>query len=126
MRGELAASRSPAWQISPGLDTGPLRALTIVTLVFSGQTIFCVVRERKRLWSSHPSLVVILCSIADLLIVPTIGSSRIADGVADLRCDQGLHCVHGTGILPFCAPVTDVGYQSTFGPNWTACVDGLS
>jgi hypothetical protein len=39
---------------------------------------------------------------------------------------KGLHCVHGTVILPFCAPVTDVGYQSIFGPNWTACVDGLS
>jgi len=39
---------------------------------------------------------------------------------------KGLHCVHGTGILPFCAPVTDVGYQFIFGPNWTACVDGLS
>jgi hypothetical protein len=39
---------------------------------------------------------------------------------------KGLHCVHGTGILPFCAPVTDVGYQSIFDPNWTACVDGLS
>jgi H+-transporting ATPase len=44
----------------------------MVTLVFSGQAIFYVVRERKRLWSSRPSLIVILCSIADLLIVPTM------------------------------------------------------
>jgi H+-transporting ATPase len=55
-----------------GLDIGPLRTLTMVTLVFSGQAIFYVVRERKRLWSSRPSLVVILCSIADLLIIPSM------------------------------------------------------
>jgi H+-transporting ATPase len=54
------------------LDIGPLPTLTMVTLVFSGQAIFYVVRERKRLWCSRPSLIVILCSIADLLIVPTM------------------------------------------------------
>jgi H+-transporting ATPase len=58
-----------------GLDIGPLRTLTMVTLVFSGQAIFYVVRERKRLWSSRPSLVVVLCSIADVLIVPTMAVS---------------------------------------------------
>ena len=59
------------------LDIGPLRTLTMVTLVFSGQAIFYVVRERKRLWSSRPSIIVILCSIADLLIVPTMAVSGL-------------------------------------------------
>ncbi len=56
-----------------GLNIGSLRTLTMVTLVFSsGQAVFYVVRERKRLWSSRPSLIVILCSMADCLIVPTM------------------------------------------------------
>jgi H+-transporting ATPase len=60
-----------------GLDLGALRTLTMVTLVFSGQAVFYVVRERRRLWSSRPSFVVILCSIADLLIVPILAVNGV-------------------------------------------------
>jgi len=49
--------------------------LTLVTLVFSGQALFYVVRERHHLWSSRPSTTVIACSIADLLIIPTLAVS---------------------------------------------------
>ena len=38
------------------LDIDTLRTLTLVTLAFNGQAVFYVVRERKRLWSSRPSL----------------------------------------------------------------------
>ncbi|MGP0089041.1 MAG: HAD-IC family P-type ATPase [Xanthobacteraceae bacterium] len=55
-----------------GFDMDTLRTLTLVTLVFSGQAIFYVVRERRRLWSSRPSLVVVLSSIADMAIIPTL------------------------------------------------------
>jgi H+-transporting ATPase len=55
-----------------GFDMDTLRTLTLVTLVFSGQAVFYVVRERRRLWSSRPSLIVALSSIADLLIIPTL------------------------------------------------------
>jgi H+-transporting ATPase len=58
-------------------DMDTLRTLTLVTLVFSGQAIFYVVRERRRLWSSRPSLVVVLSSIADLLIIPTLAVEGI-------------------------------------------------
>jgi H+-transporting ATPase len=54
------------------LDIDSLRTLTLVNLVFSGQAIFYVVRERRHLWSSRPSGIVIASSIADLLIVPTL------------------------------------------------------
>jgi len=37
-----------------GLDTATLRTLTVVTLVFSGQAIFYVARERRHIWSSRP------------------------------------------------------------------------
>ncbi|SDS52756.1 HAD-IC family P-type ATPase [Bradyrhizobium canariense] len=54
------------------LDIETLRTLTLVTLVFSGQALYYVVRERRHLWSSRPSNIVIVCSIADLLIIPTL------------------------------------------------------
>ncbi len=36
------------------LDIGSLRTLAVVTLVFSGQAVLYVVRERRHLWSSWP------------------------------------------------------------------------
>jgi H+-transporting ATPase len=55
-----------------GFSVQALQTLTLVTLVFSGQAIFYVVRERRRIWSSRPSLIVILASLADVLIIPTL------------------------------------------------------
>ncbi|HZR87372.1 MAG TPA: HAD-IC family P-type ATPase [Bradyrhizobium sp.] len=52
------------------LDLDTLRTLTMVNLVFNGQAIYYVVRERRRIWSSRPSRIVLLCSLADLLLVP--------------------------------------------------------
>ncbi len=60
-----------------GLDINALRTLTLVTLTFSGQAIFYVVRERRRIWSSRPSRVVILSSIADMLIIPSLAIGGI-------------------------------------------------
>jgi H+-transporting ATPase len=42
----------------------------MVNLVFSNQAIFYSVRERRRLWSSRPSNIVLACSAIDLLIIP--------------------------------------------------------
>jgi H+-transporting ATPase len=54
------------------LDVVTLQTLTLVTLVFNGQAVFYAVRERRRLWSSRPSTIVILASVADVLIIPTL------------------------------------------------------
>jgi H+-transporting ATPase len=59
------------------LDLETLRTLTLVNLVVSGQAIYYVVRERRRIWSSRPSLIVLVCSIADLLIVPTLAFAGV-------------------------------------------------
>jgi len=59
------------------LDIDRLRTLTLVTLTFSGQAIFYVVRERRRIWSSRPSRIVILSSIADVLIIPGLAIGGI-------------------------------------------------
>jgi H+-transporting ATPase len=50
------------------LDTGPLRTLTAVTLVFSGQAVFYVARERQHLWSSRPGKWLIVSSAVDLTL----------------------------------------------------------
>ena len=59
------------------LDLETLRTLTLVNLVISGQAIYYVVRERRRIWSSRPSSIVLVCSLADLLIVPTLAFAGI-------------------------------------------------
>jgi H+-transporting ATPase len=60
-----------------GFDIDRLRTLTLVTLLFNGQAVFYVVRERRRLWSSWPSRIVIASSMADLSIIPTMAVSGI-------------------------------------------------
>jgi H+-transporting ATPase len=59
------------------LELEPLQTLTMVNLVFSGQAIYYAVRERRRIWSSRPSTIVLICSLADLLIVPSMAFAGI-------------------------------------------------
>ncbi len=54
------------------LDTATLRTLTVATLVFGGQAVFYVARERHRLWSSRPGRWLLLSSAIDLLLVGTL------------------------------------------------------
>ena len=60
-----------------GLSIDSLQTLTLVTLVFNGQAVFYVVRERRRIWSSRPSLIVVLASAADILIIPSLAANGI-------------------------------------------------
>src|SRR5579863_4342443 len=50
------------------LDTGTLQTFTVVTLVFSGQAVFYVARERQHLWSSWPGKWLIVSSAVDLTL----------------------------------------------------------
>ena len=55
------------------LDIDTLRTMTLVILAFNGQAVFYVVRERRRYrWSSRPSLLVIVSSVLDILIISTL------------------------------------------------------
>lgn len=54
------------------LDIDTLRTMTLVILAFNGQAVFYVVRERRRLWSSRPGLLVIVSSVLDILIIGTL------------------------------------------------------
>jgi H+-transporting ATPase len=60
-----------------GLDTGTLRTLTVITLVFSGQALFYVARERQHLWSSLPGRWLVASSIADLGIISALAINGV-------------------------------------------------
>jgi H+-transporting ATPase len=55
-----------------GLGTTALQTLTVVTLVFSGQAIFYVARERRHLWSSRPGPWLIASSFVDIVLFSTL------------------------------------------------------
>ena len=59
------------------LDIDTLRTMTLVILAFNGQAVFYVVRERRRLWSSRPSTIVIVSSGLDILIIGTLALDGI-------------------------------------------------
>ncbi len=54
-----------------GLDIGTLRTLAAIVLVFSGQAVLYVVRERRRVWSSRPSAWMMASSVVDIGIIGT-------------------------------------------------------
>jgi H+-transporting ATPase len=60
-----------------GLDIEMLRTLTVVTLVFSGQALFYVAREREHLWSSVPGRWLVASSVADLSIISVLAVNGI-------------------------------------------------
>jgi H+-transporting ATPase len=59
------------------LDTGGLRTLTVVTLVYSGQAIFYVSRERQHIWSSRPGSWLVAFSIVDVTMFSTLAARGI-------------------------------------------------
>jgi H+-transporting ATPase len=61
-----------------GFDIGALRTLAFIVIVFGNQATMYTNRERRHLWSSHPSVWVIVSSIADLLIASTLAIAGIA------------------------------------------------
>jgi len=61
-----------------GLGIETLRTLTFVALVFGSQATIYVVRERRRLWSSRPSLWLVASSVVDVVIAATLAIGGIA------------------------------------------------
>ncbi len=60
-----------------GFEIGVLRTLAFVVIVFGHQATTYSIRERRRLWSSRPSMWVIASSIADILIATTLAACGI-------------------------------------------------
>lgn len=60
-----------------GLDALTLRTLTVVTLVFSGQALFYVSRERRHMWSSPPGKWLVVSSVVDLTLIAVMARDGI-------------------------------------------------
>jgi H+-transporting ATPase len=73
-----------------GLDTDVLRTLTVVTLVFSGQAVFYVSRERRHLWSSRPGKWLVISSLADLAIITFLASNGVLMATLSIEIIAGL------------------------------------
>jgi H+-transporting ATPase len=59
-------------KFSLGLDKATLRTVTVATLVFGGQAVFYVARERQHFWSSMPGRWLLLSSAIDLTLISTL------------------------------------------------------
>ncbi len=60
------------------LETGALRTLAFVALVFGSQATIYAIRERRHLWRSRPSLWLGVSSVADIAIASTLAVAGIA------------------------------------------------
>ena len=60
-----------------GFGTETLQTLSIVALIFGGQAILYVVRERRHLWSSRPSTWLMVASATDVLIIAMLATRGI-------------------------------------------------
>ncbi len=60
-----------------GLDPQEMQTLTVATLVFGGQAVFYVSRERGHLWSSRPGHWLVVSSVIDLCIIFVLASQGI-------------------------------------------------
>jgi H+-transporting ATPase len=65
-------------QLRLGLGIQALRTLTFVVIVFGNQATTYTNRARQRLWSTRPSLWLVVSSVADLLIASTMANRGIA------------------------------------------------
>jgi H+-transporting ATPase len=72
------------------LDIRTLQTLAAVTLVFSGQAVFYVVRDRRRIWSSMPSHWVLLSSIADVSIITCLAAAGYLMAPLPLKVIAGI------------------------------------
>ena len=63
-----------------GLGIEALRTLAFVAIVFGNQATTYTNRTRQRLWSTRPSLWLVLSSVVDLSIASTLASFGIAHG----------------------------------------------
>jgi H+-transporting ATPase len=60
------------------LGTEALRTLCAVGIVFGSQATTYVIRARQSLWGLRPSLILVLSSVADILIISTMAIRGIA------------------------------------------------
>ena len=60
------------------LGTEALRTLTFIVLVFGSQATIYAIRERRHLWASRPSRLLVVSTVADISIASTLAVGGIA------------------------------------------------
>ena len=61
-----------------GFGIDELRTMALLALVFGSEATLYAIRERRRLWSSRPSLWVVVSTVCDILIISTLVARGIA------------------------------------------------
>jgi H+-transporting ATPase len=61
-----------------GFTVGALQTLAFVVIVFGNQATTYTNRERRHLWSSRPSIWLLIASVADILIASTLAVGGFA------------------------------------------------
>ena len=87
-----------------GFSIGALQTLAFVVIVFGNQATTYTNRERRHLWSSRPSIWLLVSSVADLLIASTLAVGGHRDdafagmgGGRHARCSSRLRHHPGFG-----------------------------
>ncbi len=68
----------PSANLTWNLETGALRTLAFVALVFGSQATIYAIRQRRHLWGSRPSLWLAASSVADIAIASILAIGGIA------------------------------------------------
>jgi H+-transporting ATPase len=71
------------------LGTDALRTLTFIVLVFGSQATVYAIRERRHLWESRPSVLLVASSVADISIASILGVGGIAMAPVPARLVAG-------------------------------------
>jgi H+-transporting ATPase len=59
-------------------DIAALQTVSVVAIVYGSQAMIYAIRARRRLWGLRPTMWLVLCSIADVLIITVLASRGIA------------------------------------------------
>jgi len=65
-------------QFSLHLSAGALQTVAFIVLVFGSQGAIYAIRERRHLWNSRPSLLLVVSSTIDIAIASTLAVAGIA------------------------------------------------
>jgi hypothetical protein len=65
-------------KIGMNLEVEALRTLAFIVLVFGSQAMIYAIRERRHLWGSRPSLLLVASSVTDIAIASTLAVAGIA------------------------------------------------
>ncbi|WP_036517819.1 HAD-IC family P-type ATPase [Nevskia soli] len=73
-----------------GLGVGQMQTLTVAMLVYAGQGMNYLLRERGHLWDSRPSALMMLFSLGDIMLISTFAACGVLMAALPVRLLLGL------------------------------------